>query len=87
MSGQDVAAVLDAECAFEERLHQVAQGAENHHHQSQSDQDGDGDAVGVVCGEVSYDGGRHNDEDGATDASFPTLPWRYAGEELVLPEE
>ena len=35
VAGQDVAAVLDAEGALEEALHEVAPGAEDHHHQSE----------------------------------------------------
>ena len=88
MTWQDVAAVLYAQCALEETLHQVAPGSEEHHDDAKAYPAGDAQAMSLsVIGDVTDDEGGDDDEDASADATFPTLARTDARKELVLAEE
>ena len=93
MTGQDVARILDADGALEERLNKVAPCAEEHNHQAQTHplRYAEGQFRSAVvqrrclvetnaCCNSEY-------KDAASDASFPALARTNTWEEFVLAEE
>ena len=93
MTGQNVAAVLNADGTLEERFHQVAPGAEDADHESEAEPEGERGMQGengrilVVTNEIPDDGCGYEHEEAAADAAFPALARRNAGEQLVLAQQ
>ena len=85
MSGQQVAAVLDAESTLEEALHKVAQRAEDHYYESESHPCRHAQLVfHVAVVGPPADESRHNQHQHASaNGSFPALARTYPWEELM----
>ena len=89
MTGQNIAAVLDADGALEQTLDQVAPSAEHHYDDGQTEPLPDVEQVAciAVVDQIADDAGRNDGNHATADAALPGLARRDAGEELVLTDE
>ena len=88
MSRQNVARVLNAYGALEERLYKVAPCSEEHDNQAQSHPSGNAESVSlaVIC-QVTNHGSCNQNEYTSAYTSFPTLGRTDAWEEFMLAEK